>query len=75
MQVYAHGSEATRHSIDHHGLSLGDKLNWMGVKASQWTQLGVRYDDLLPLTDQDHTKVSIICLVSFVVGHVIGADS
>jgi hypothetical protein len=58
MQVYAHGSAATRHSVDHAGLALGDRLNWMGVKASQWTQLGVKYDDLLPLKAQDHSKVS-----------------
>ena len=58
MQVYAHGSAATKHSVDHVGLALGDRLNWMGVKASQWTQLGVRYGDLLPLTDHDYRKVS-----------------
>ena len=58
MQVYAHGSASTRHSIDHAGLALGGKLTWMGVKASQWTQIGVKYDDFLPLTEQDYIKVS-----------------
>lgn len=58
MQVYAHGSRSSKHSQDHAGLALGDSLRWMGLKASQWSSWGVKYDDLLHLTDEDVTKVS-----------------
>jgi meiotic recombination protein SPO11 len=58
MQVYALGSKSTTHSHDHEGLALGRRLNWMGVKASEWLGLGVGYDQLLELTDKDVEKVS-----------------
>lgn len=59
MQVYARGSRTSKHSRDHAGLALGDKLQWMGLKATQWSALGVRHGDLLHLTDEDVTKVSL----------------
>jgi meiotic recombination protein SPO11 len=59
MQVYTLGSKATTHSHDHKGLALGRKLNWMGVKASEWLGLGVGYDQLLELTDKDVEKVCL----------------
>lgn len=64
MQVYTLGSKATTHSHDHRGLALGRKLNWMGVKASEWSGLGVGYDQLLELTDKDVEKV---CYLHFLI--------
>jgi meiotic recombination protein SPO11 len=58
MQVYTLGSKSTTHSHDHKGLVLGRRLNWMGVKASEWLGLGIGYDLLLELTDKDVEKVS-----------------
>lgn len=36
LSVYTHGSQATKFSHDHADLALGDRLEWMGVKASEW---------------------------------------
>ena len=58
LQVYTFGSKSTTHSYDHKGLALGERLEWMGVKASEWLGLGVGYDQLLELTDKDVEKVS-----------------
>ena len=58
LQVYTFGSKSTTHSYDHNGLALGKRLKWMGVKASEWLELGVGYDQLLELTDKDVEKVS-----------------
>jgi meiotic recombination protein SPO11 len=62
MQVYAKGSKSTTHSHDHAGLALGARLDWMGVKASEWLGLGVKHDDLLMLSDKDVEKVSYLPL-------------
>lgn len=59
LQVYTLGSKATTHSHDHKGLALGRRLNWMGMKASEWSGLGIGYDQLLELTDKDVEKVCI----------------
>jgi meiotic recombination protein SPO11 len=57
MQVYTNGSRSAKHSRDHTGLALGKKLSWMGVKASEWLEMGVGYDQLLDLSDKDVEKV------------------
>jgi len=36
LSVYTYGSKATTYSHDHAGLALGDRLKWLGVKASDW---------------------------------------
>lgn len=56
MSVYKHGSRANAHSSSHDGLGLGDRLQWLGVKASEWPKLG-RYNDLLPLGERDTQMV------------------
>lgn len=58
MQVYVNGSKSTTHSHDHKDLALGQRLKWMGVKASEWLELGVGYNQLLELSDKDVEKVS-----------------
>jgi meiotic recombination protein SPO11 len=60
MQVYTHGSRSTKHSRDHTGLALGKRLGWMGVKASEWLEMGVGYDQLLDLSDKDFEKVGFL---------------
>jgi hypothetical protein len=59
MQVYTNGSRNTRYSHEHANLALGERLQWMGVKASEWVELGVGYDQLLELSDKDVEKVSL----------------
>jgi hypothetical protein len=59
MQVYTNGSRNTRYSHEHVNQALGDRLQWMGVKASEWVELGVGYDQLLELSDKDVEKVSL----------------
>ncbi|RXK36814.1 hypothetical protein M231_05898 [Tremella mesenterica] len=56
LSVYTYGSEATRYSVEHADLALGERLQWLGVKASDWISAGVAYDDLLELTDKDVQK-------------------
>ncbi|WVQ83477.1 hypothetical protein IAT38_005618 [Cryptococcus sp. DSM 104549] len=53
LSTYMYGSLANSHSAEHAGLPLGDRLEWMGLKASDWARLGVDYDDLLPLEKAD----------------------
>ncbi|WRT66114.1 uncharacterized protein IL334_003067 [Kwoniella shivajii] len=53
LSTYAFGSKNTLHSHDHIGLSLGDRIQWLGVKASDFKKLGIKYDDLLPLEKSD----------------------
>ena len=36
LSVYTRGSKSTAFSHDHGGLALGDRLKWLGVKASDW---------------------------------------
>ena len=36
LSVYTKGSKATTYSNDHADLALGDKLEWIGVRASDW---------------------------------------
>lgn len=37
LSVYTTGSKATRFSAEHEGLALGERLNWLGVKATDWS--------------------------------------
>jgi meiotic recombination protein SPO11 len=38
LSVYTRGSKATKFSQDHAGLALGERLQWIGVRASEWLQ-------------------------------------
>ncbi|OCF36990.1 hypothetical protein I316_01588 [Kwoniella heveanensis BCC8398] len=53
LSTYKYGAERTAHSFDHHGLALGDRMEWLGVKASDFASLGICYDELLPLEKVD----------------------
>nr|XP_031858021.1 uncharacterized protein CI109_006555 [Kwoniella shandongensis]KAA5525093.1 hypothetical protein CI109_006555 [Kwoniella shandongensis] len=53
LSTYTYGSKATAHSFDHAGLALGDRLEWLGVKTTDWKKLGIKHDDLLPLEKPD----------------------
>ncbi|KAK4684356.1 hypothetical protein P7C73_g5827, partial [Tremellales sp. Uapishka_1] len=53
MSTYYQGSRANQFSYDHAGLALGDRLTWLGVKGSEWNQLGLRQDQLLDLKPTD----------------------
>ncbi|WVF71723.1 hypothetical protein IAT40_006531 [Kwoniella sp. CBS 6097] len=53
LSTYTYGSKNTAHSHDHHGLALGDRLEWLGVKESDFASLGICYDELLPLEKVD----------------------
>ncbi|KAL7421510.1 endodeoxyribonuclease [Cryptotrichosporon argae] len=56
LSVYTNGSRATKYSYDHDGLALGDRIEWLGVKVSELGRLGVRYDEMLPLSPRDVGK-------------------
>ncbi|WVR07266.1 hypothetical protein IAU60_004307 [Kwoniella sp. DSM 27419] len=53
LSTYTLGSRSTAHAHEYSGLALGDRLEWMGVKASDLGRLGVSYDELLPLEKGD----------------------
>jgi meiotic recombination protein SPO11 len=36
LSVYMYGSESSRFSHDHADVALGDRVEWMGVCASEW---------------------------------------
>lgn len=38
LSVYAHGSKSNRHSTQYSGLALGDRLEFLGVKATEWAK-------------------------------------
>lgn len=44
LSVYTFGSRANAFSEDHIGLPLGDRLEWIGVKAIEWSKY-VYYSD------------------------------
>ncbi|ORY21898.1 Spo11/DNA topoisomerase VI subunit A [Naematelia encephala] len=56
LSVYTKGSKSTRYSHDYTNLALGARLEWLGVRASDWLDIGVRHDDLLQLTQTDVQK-------------------
>ncbi|KPV74908.1 uncharacterized protein RHOBADRAFT_36872 [Rhodotorula graminis WP1] len=53
LSVYAHGSSLQSH--DAHNLVV-PRLQWLGIKGTEWAALGVDRDDLLPLTKADRVK-------------------
>lgn len=38
LSTYKYGSQSSKHSHDHTGLALGDKLEWIGVRVSELTE-------------------------------------
>ncbi|WVO14768.1 hypothetical protein L204_102406 [Cryptococcus depauperatus] len=50
---YTYGSKANAYSKDHAGIALGERLQWLGLKASDWGELGISYNDLIPLEKSD----------------------
>ncbi|ODN77011.1 hypothetical protein L202_05558 [Cryptococcus amylolentus CBS 6039] len=61
LSNYTYGSKANLHSTEHEGLALGERLEWIGLKASEWEKLGINYDDLLPFeTSDDSLAVSML---------------
>ncbi len=55
LTVYRSGSKASLHSTDTAKLALGDRLKWIGVTVSDWSdpELNLDADMLLPLTERD----------------------
>nr|XP_019046038.1 hypothetical protein I302_04778 [Kwoniella bestiolae CBS 10118]OCF24968.1 hypothetical protein I302_04778 [Kwoniella bestiolae CBS 10118] len=53
LSTYTFGSRNTKFSEDHMGLSLGDRIEWLGLRATDFKKLGIGYDDLLPLAKVD----------------------
>ncbi|WWC93935.1 hypothetical protein V866_000773 [Kwoniella sp. B9012] len=53
LSTYAYGSGNTKYSNDHSELPLGDRIEWLGLKATDFKKLGIGYDDLLPLEKAD----------------------
>ncbi|WVQ77440.1 hypothetical protein IAR50_007126 [Cryptococcus sp. DSM 104548] len=53
LSNYVNGSRTNSHSTEHEGLGLGEKLEWIGLKASEWKSLGIDYNDLLPFEVSD----------------------
>ncbi|ORX36919.1 Spo11/DNA topoisomerase VI subunit A [Kockovaella imperatae] len=58
LSIYTHGSQASRYSHDHSDLPLGDRLRWIGVKSSELISMGLKHDDLIPLTEKDVQKAN-----------------
>jgi meiotic recombination protein SPO11 len=54
LSVYTNGSQATKFSYDHADLALGDRLEWMGVKASEWALSVLSHPATLLGEDADH---------------------
>jgi meiotic recombination protein SPO11 len=38
LSVYTHGSHNNRHSKDHEGLAVGERMHWLGVKGTEWAK-------------------------------------
>ncbi|GAA5895322.1 hypothetical protein JCM8208_005977 [Rhodotorula glutinis] len=57
LSVYAHGSALQSH--DAHNLVV-PRLQWLGVKGTEWAALGVDRDELLPLTKADRVKALLM---------------
>ncbi|WVQ67920.1 uncharacterized protein L199_006125 [Kwoniella botswanensis] len=53
LSTYTYGSGNTKYSNDHLELPLGDRIEWLGLKATDFKKLGIGYDDLLPLEKSD----------------------
>ncbi|WWD02726.1 hypothetical protein V865_000768 [Kwoniella europaea PYCC6329] len=53
LSTYAYGSGNTKYSNDHLELPLRDRIEWLGLKATDFKKLGIGYDDLLPLEKAD----------------------
>ncbi|KLT42989.1 DNA topoisomerase IV, alpha subunit [Cutaneotrichosporon oleaginosum] len=60
LSAYAYGSKANRHSEQHSGLPLGDRIEYLGVKATEWSAVA-RYEDLLPLSPRDARLAKKMC--------------
>ncbi|KAL1405457.1 endodeoxyribonuclease [Vanrija albida] len=52
LSVYTYGSRNNAHSAHHAGLGLGDRLRWMGLKATDLWRFGA-YDELIELGEKD----------------------
>ncbi|KAM5533314.1 hypothetical protein V8D89_012988 [Ganoderma adspersum] len=57
LSVYKHGSTRMRHENDH---LAADRLQWVGLWASELASLGIGKDALLPITKHDEKKASEI---------------
>ncbi|OCF76313.1 hypothetical protein I204_03613 [Kwoniella mangroviensis CBS 8886] len=53
LSTYTYGSGNTKYSNDHLELPLGYRIEWLGLKATDFKKLGIGYDDLLPLEKVD----------------------
>ncbi|WWC61622.1 uncharacterized protein I303_104206 [Kwoniella dejecticola CBS 10117] len=53
LSTYTFGSKNSKHSPDHADLALGDKIQWTGLRPTEIKNLGIAYDDLLPLEEAD----------------------
>ncbi|KIR32013.1 meiotic recombination protein SPO11 [Cryptococcus deuterogattii MMRL2647] len=53
LSTYMYGSKANAYSNDYEDLPLGDRVQWLGLRASDWSDLRINYDDLIPLEQSD----------------------
>ncbi|WWC89571.1 uncharacterized protein L201_004495 [Kwoniella dendrophila CBS 6074] len=53
LSTYTFGSQNTKFSHEHAELPLGDRIEWLGLRATDFKKLGIGYDDLLPLEKVD----------------------
>ncbi|BEI79997.1 hypothetical protein CcaverHIS002_0105260 [Cutaneotrichosporon cavernicola] len=60
LSVYTYGSKANRYSEDYLGLALGDRLEYLGVNATEWSSVA-RHGDLLELSVRDAQLAKKMC--------------
>ncbi|KIR58006.1 meiotic recombination protein SPO11 [Cryptococcus bacillisporus CA1873] len=53
LSTYMYGSKANAYSNDYEDLPLRDRVQWLGLRASDWSDLRINYDDLIPLEQSD----------------------
>lgn len=53
LSTYMYGSKANAYSTDYGDLPLGDRVQWLGLRASHWSDLHISYDHLIPLEQSD----------------------
>ncbi|OWZ69979.1 hypothetical protein AYX14_04626 [Cryptococcus neoformans] len=53
LSTYMYGSKANAYSTDYEDLPLRDRVQWLGLRASDWSYLHINYDDLIPLEQSD----------------------
>ncbi|GAA5850652.1 hypothetical protein JCM8547_001945 [Rhodosporidiobolus lusitaniae] len=54
LSTYRFGSASL--SFDSANLTVGERIEWLGVKGTEWDALGIDRDELLPLTKADRSK-------------------